>query len=331
MATDPAAMSPPNVLVVAAGRRRSLVRAFVEETRPRSAKVLAGDVDPLAPALFLADEAARLPRTDDGGYIDAVLDIVRRSAIRLIVPTIDTDLPILAEHQARFLAEGARVAISSADFIATTLDKWSTVTAFRAVGVAVPDSWLPAEVDRDRLPDRLVVKPRRGSASQHVYKVDGETLAAALALAPDPVIQEELQGPEITIDALLDFEGRPIHYVPRRRIRTLGGESIQGVTLEHDAAFESWIEDVLDRCAAAGAAGPVTIQAFQTPTGPVLTEVNPRFGGGFPLALAAGGRYPAWLLDLVEGRAVAARLRDYEAGVYMTRHHDETFTRRPRW
>ena len=65
-----------------------------------------------------------------------------------------------------------------------------------------------------------------------------------LRLVREPIVQEVLTGPEITIDALLDLEGRPIHYVPRRRIRTLGGESIQGVTLEHDTAFETWIEDV---------------------------------------------------------------------------------------
>jgi carbamoyl-phosphate synthase large subunit len=331
MARELAHQPPPNVLVVAAGRRTTLVLAFVEETHSRGARAFAGDVDPLAPALFLADEAVRLPHTDSGNYIEAVLGFVRGSGIRLLVPTIDTDLSVLAANRDAFLSAGCHVAISSPAFVAITLDKWATVDAFARVGIAVPRSWLPGDAELDRLPDRLIVKPRQGSASQHVYRVLRKELAAALTLAPEPVIQEELEGPEITIDALLDFEGRAIHYVPRRRIRTIGGESIQGVTLDHDAGFESWIEGVLTQCAALGAAGPLTIQAFQTAAGPVLTEVNPRFGGGFPLALAAGGRYPAWLLDLAEGRAVAPRLGQFETGLYMTRHHVETFTREPKW
>ena len=129
-----------------------------------------------------------------------------------------------------------------------------------------------------------------------------------LRLVREPIVQEVLTGPEITIDALLDLDGRPIHYVPRRRIRTLGGESIQGVTLEHDTAFETWIEDVLDRCSEMGARGPLTLQAFMGTAGPVLSEINARFGGGFPLALEAGGAYPGWLLDMIDGVAVRPRL-----------------------
>ena len=152
-----------------------------------------------------------------------------------------------------------------------------------------------------------------------------------MRLVPDAIVQEVLRGPEITIDALLDLEGRPIHFVPRLRIRTLGGESVQGVTLDHDPSLEEWIERVLQRCSELGAIGPLTIQAFLEPDGPVLSEINPRFGGGFPLALVAGGDYPKWLLDMVEGTPVPPRLREYQAGLYMTRYNVEQFIRQPKW
>ena len=177
----------------------------------------------------------------------------------------------------------------------------------------------------------MFVKPRRGSGSLDVYEVRRDQLGSILPLVPDPIVQEVLSGPEITIDALLDFDGHPIHYVPRRRIRTLGGESVQGVTLDHDASLEGWIERLLNLCASLGAIGPLTLQAFLTPGGPVLTEVNARFGGGFPLGLAAGAEYPAWLLDMVDGQQVRPRLGEYESGVFMTRYHVEHFTRQPTW
>jgi len=293
--------------------------------------VFASDVDPLAPALFQADDALHIPATADPGYLAGLLDAVGRHAIRLIVPTIDTDLPVLAANRAAIEAVGCRLAVSRVEFVAITLDKRAAGDAFRDAGIAVPRSWsIPVERPNE-LPDRVFVKPRRGSASLDTYEVDRGDLSGVLARVPDPIVQEVLTGPEITIDALLDLHGRPIHYVPRRRIRTLGGESIQGVTLAHDPSLEAWIEGVLDHCSIMGAAGPLTLQAFLTPSGPVLSEINPRFGGGFPLALAAGASYPDWLLDMVDDIEVVPRLRAYESGLYMTRYYVEQFTRTLRW
>lgn len=320
-----------NVLVTAAGRRTGLVEAFMDAVHERGGRVYAADVDGLAPALYVADEAIRSQRIDDVAYIDDLLASVARHGIRLLVPTIDTDLPILARHVARFEAAGCRLAISAPAFIETTMDKYASGLAFEAVGVRGPRSWIPPLPAHAELPRQVFVKPRAGSASQDTYRIDLAELDGVLRLVRDPIVQEVLTGPEITIDALLDLDGRPIHYVPRRRIRTLGGESIQGVTLEHEPAFETWIEAVLAACAGMGARGPLTLQAFVGTAGPALSEVNARFGGGFPLALEAGGAYPRWLLDMVEGLAVRPRLREYETGVYMTRANAERFVRRPKW
>lgn len=320
-----------NVLITAAGRRTSLVQAFVEATHGRGARTYAADVDGLAPALFLADDAVRILRTDDPRYVDDLLEKVVRHAVRLVVPTIDTDLSILARNESRFAEVGCRVAISAVPFIDITLDKYRTMVAFRAAGIRVPASWIPPLPALTALPATVFIKPRAGSASQNTYTIERERLEGILRLVHDPIVQEVLTGPEITIDALLDFEGVPIHHVPRRRIRTLGGESVQGVTLEHDPSLEDWIEAILDRCAALGAVGPLTLQAFLTPDGPVLSEINARFGGGFPLARAAGGDYPGWLLDMVNGVEVRPRLREFEAGLFMTRSNVERFTRHPKW
>ena len=188
----------------------------------------------------------------------------------------------------------------------------------------------PADQPGD-LPSVVFVKPRRGSASQGAGIASRSELPVALAHVDDPLVQEVLSGPEITIDALFDFDGRPIHYVPRYRLRTLAGESIQGVTVEHDPDLEAWICSLLELCGSLGAAGPLCLQAFVTDRGPVLSEINARFGGGFPLGLAAGGAYTSWLLDFMDGGPVPSRLGEYEAGVYMTRYHSEFITRTPKW
>jgi carbamoyl-phosphate synthase large subunit len=326
----PTVNSGSNVLVTAAGRRTSLVRAFVDASAERGGLTYAADVDALAPSLFLAEGAVRLSPSNDPRYVDRLLEIVAGLRIRLLVPTIDPDLPILSGSRQRLEEAGCMVAVSNEAFVSITADKLATVTAFRSHGVDVPATWLPG-TDRSELPERVFLKPSRGSASKDTYVVDRSDLDRLLPMIDGPILQEVLDGPEITIDALLDFGGRPIHFVPRRRIRTLAGESIQGVTLEHDVEFEAWITALLHLCGELGAAGPLTLQAFQTGRGPVLSEINARFGGGFPLGLAAGGLYPAWLLDLAAGIEVPSRLGEYEPGLYMTRHHVEILIRSPKW
>lgn len=319
-----------NVLVTSAGRRTSLIRAFVEETHKRGGRVHAGDVDALAPTLYLADHAIRTCRTDDPAYVADLLGAVAMHSITLVVPTIDTDLEILASQKPSFALLGCTIAVSSEAFVRLASDKYETGVAFGRAGFRVPRTWLPEEGGTGH-PERVFLKPRDGSASSGAYEVARADVDAVVRLVPDAIVQEVLRGPEITIDALLDLEGRPIHFVPRLRIRTLGGESVQGVTLDHDPRLEEWIGRILQLCAELGAIGPLTIQAFLEQDGPVLSEINPRFGGGFPLALAAGAQYPKWLLDMVEGNPVAPRLGDYQAGIYMTRYNVEQFIRQPKW
>jgi carbamoyl-phosphate synthase large subunit len=170
-----------------------------------------------------------------------------------------------------------------------------------------------------------------------VFYTNREGVKGLLPLVPQPVIQECLKGPEITVDALISSGGKVVHYVPRRRIRTLAGESIQGVTID-DHDLRSWLIDVLNTrnlhlnaVSAGGGRGPVTLQAFITDTGPVLTEVNPRFGGGYPLSHAAGGRYTDWIVADLEGRPIQVELGSYVRGLHMSRFHVEHFAAGPLW
>ena len=319
-----------NVLVTSAGRRVSLVQAFAQAAHARGRKVLAGDASSLAPALYKADGAFRLPPVKSESYIPELLSLVHAHDISLIVPTIDTELEVLSTHIQTFADVGCRALVSSPAFVALSGDKWLTQRAFAEHGIDVPQGWTVDELGGAALPEQLFVKPRDGSSSRDIYRATPETLTSILARVPNAIVQEELSGPEITIDALMDFDGRPLHYVPRIRIRTLAGESIQGVTIADDDIRE-WLGNLLRVAAELGARGPITLQAFLTERGPVLIEVNPRFGGGFPLAYAAGGHYPDWLLALLHGEKIEPSLGAYTVGLYMTRYNVEHFTTEPLW
>ena len=292
--------------------------------------MLAGDVDPLSPALFIADRPARLPRVQASDYPEILLKLVSEADIRVVIPTIDTELQQLARISPKLRSLGAEAVISELAFIDLTMDKWVTVQTFRDQAVTLPKTWLPEDLDRANLPDRLVVKPRFGSASQGILRVSKEHVRHAIELTDRPIIQEELNGPEVTVDALFDMSGRLIHYVPRLRLKAIGGESVEGITITREGVG-SWLDNVLHICGRLGARGPLTLQYFIQPTGPQLTEVNARFGGGFPLTHRAGGHYPEWLLQDLNGSTLEPRIGDYAVGVRMTRHYRELFPESLAW
>jgi len=311
-----------NVLISSAGRRTSLVDSFLEACDGHG-KVVASDADPLAPSLMAADIGVVVPRLTEPEFVDDMLRLCQTHDIGLIVPTIDTELPLLAEHRDRFTAVGANPLVASKELIEVTASKRRTEAVFREAGISTPPSWstdsIPVADDIE-----LFVKPDRGSASAHTFRVDSKSIDALLPLVPDPIVQERIDAVEVTVDALLDRAGKVIHFVPRIRLKTIGGESVEGVTLPDDP-IRDWLLGVLSVVADLGGWGPMTIQIFLTAPDPTLIEVNPRFGGGFPLAYRAGGLYPQWILEMMTGNELRARLGEYRKGLFMTRSFVERY------
>jgi carbamoyl-phosphate synthase large subunit len=307
-----------------------LAKLFEASAARYGGKLICADTDPLAPALFFAHAVAQLPPFRSVEFVPELVKLISQHQIGLIVPTLDAGLDVFALEQSQIEETGATVLISSSRMIEVCSDKWLTFQVFGEEGIQVPCSWLNTD-ELDSMPERLFVKPRIGGhASKGIHSTDKSNLHAVLKLVDQPIIQEHLVGDEVTIDALLDLDGQPIHFVPRKRIRTVGGESIEGVTIA-GPEIQDWTIKVLESCQKLAARGPITIQCFLTKSGPVLTEINPRFGGGFPLAHAAGGHYTEWIMQMLAGDAVDACLGSYKSGLYMTRYYEDIFTSDPKW
>lgn len=312
-----------NVLVTSAGRRTTLVQTFQSAVEP-DGHVFVADVDRLAPTHQVADGTLPLPRVSDEDWILRLRAHVDDYDIDLVVPRIDPELPVLARHRGKLEKAGAMVLVSDSGFLDITHDKWATYLEFTDRGIDVPRTWLPDSLPSDNNnPETYFIKPRHGSSSDHAYACDPEDLQRYIELVPDPVVQECLRGQEVTVDAYLDREGTPIHYCPRARLKTVGGESYVGRTLDDGEIDGAWIESILEHLGEMGARGPQCFQVFLTDSGEVLTEVNPRFGGGFPLTFAAGGDYPSWAVAEARGQDIDSKLGSYDRGLYMTKRPEE--------
>jgi carbamoyl-phosphate synthase large subunit len=305
-----------NVLITAASRRVPLVQAFQRALAHsgRGGSVVVTDVNPLSPAVYVADRAFRVPLSTEPDYIDQILAIATAERVALVVPTIDDELTLFGEARTRFAERGIRVAVSAPETSALCNDKFATCRELAAHGIAAAPSWLPGEVPADpRFP--LFIKPRRGRGGVGAFAVrDHRELAFFLQYVPDPVVQAYLDGPEFTIDLLCDFSGRALSAVPRRRDVIRAGVIDRGCTVR-----DARLIDLALACARVlPMAGAVNIQCRVVNGAPVVFEINPRFSGGIPLTIAAGADFPKMLIDLACGHLVRPTVGRFRDGLWMT-------------
>ena len=298
------------MLFTCAGQRVDVLTAF----KRAGATTIAVDANRLAPALYHADRAELVPLVTDPTYLDALRDLVIAHGAGLIVPLTDLDQELLAEERDTL---GATVLLPPLDVVRLTGDKYVAHQYFEAQGVPSPPSWLPDELP-DEVPYPVLVKARRGFGSRHIQRGDDpEALAFYLARAEVPsFVQAVCKGDEFSIDVFCDFEGRCLNAIPRTMIESKGGESIKGMSLRDWDLIEfgRLVAETLPIW------GPANIQCFREPDGThQVTDINPRFGGGFPLPLAAGGRYPDLALALAKGLRPEPRLGEFREGVVFTR------------
>ncbi|MGH2605501.1 MAG: ATP-grasp domain-containing protein [Anaerolineales bacterium] len=313
------------LLFTSAGRRVELLRAFRQAFQQLgvAGKIIVADIDPLAPAFQVADVGYLVPPVTNQGYVTALADICQRESVRLIFPLIDPDIPVLARGRDLLEATGARLVALAAEQAEQTFDKLATIELFDRLDVPHPPTWPAEQAPRDELRYPAFVKPRFGSAGKHAFRAESrQGLESLLGYVPDPVVQEFVDGPEITSDVTCSLEGEVWAVVSRRRIEVRWGEVAKGVT-EHDP-------EILRQCVTIArglqAVGPITVQCLRGPDGPRFTEVNARFGGGVPLGIAAGVPSPAWYVAEASGLPVTPpALGEYRTGLYLTRYDSSYF------
>jgi carbamoyl-phosphate synthase large subunit len=313
-----------NVLLTSAGRRVELLRAFVKAQAQLglNGHVVAVDANPLAPALQETTHRYVVPRINDSAYIPHLRDICRDEDVGLIFPTIDPDIPILAEHRPEFESVGAKAMVVGPDAAETAADKLLTYRLFSALGVPVPATWDREEAREADIPFPAFIKPRRGSSSENAMRVrDRRELEFFLDYIPNPMVQELLPGPEITSDVICGISGEVLGVISRQRIESRAGEVQKGTTV-HDDQLARYCRAI---AVALNAVGPITVQCMMKNGEPFFTEVNCRYGGGAPLGFAAGANSPLWLLSQASGVEIDIPKPAYRAGLFGTRFDDAWF------
>ena len=293
-------------MLTCVGQRAEIVSAF----RGTGATTVATDTSELAPALYKADVAALTPRFDDGTYIPVLRSLIAEYQVDVVLPLTDLDQLLLTQNCDTL---GALVLLPPPEVVLRSNDKLLCHKFLREAGVGSPDTWHPSEL-AGQAPFPVFIKLRFGSGSKHIRTAhDEKELRFYLdEVEGEALVQELCQGEEYSIDVFSDLEGRCINAIPRTMLQSKAGETVKGTTIRDDELTRLG-QTVAERF---GVVGPATIQCFREKDKRLLvTDINLRFGGGFPLPTAAGSRYPEYVLALARGEPLKPCMGVFEVGL----------------
>jgi carbamoyl-phosphate synthase large subunit len=290
------------ILFTSVGRRVELMQAFQNAAKKigMELEIYGADISDSAPALFFCDHTVLVPRIKDEAYIPALKQICKEERIDALVPTIDTDLLLLAEHRDSF--GDTKIVISAPDKIKLCRDKRFTSDYFQSVGLKSPHPVDDLTQYKSGYP--AFIKPKDGSSSIFAYKVESEKELIAYAdQVPDYIIQPFIEGTEYTIDIFCDFDGQPIYITPRIRLAVRAGEVLKTEIVQDEKIISEMQQLIADY----KPCGQITVQMIREKDTDedYYIEINPRFGGGAPLSIKAGADSAEALLRLLAGQVLS--------------------------
>ncbi len=315
-----------NVLLLSVGTRNKIVQYFRKEFAGIG-KVIATDMSPLAPAIYEADIQYIVPRMTDRGYINVILDICKKEKVSAVLSLIDPELSLLSKHKDDFAKLGVIIIGSNYELCELCLNKWKMYQWLVERHYLCAKTYVDKNVFFKDLKKGLIsfpvfVKPILGRASIMVTKVNDEkTINLLFEQYSDLMIQEFLNGQEIGVDVYIDIiSNKTVSIFTKKKILMRAGETDKAVSFKDDKLFKL----VKKFVAEAGFSGQIDIDIFSIDGNYYISEVNPRFGGGYPHAYECGCNHIRMIKNNLDGISNSESIGEYEEGIYMMKYNDLT-------
>ncbi len=313
-----------NILILSAGTRNKIVQYFKRELKGKG-RVIATDCSTIAPAIYEADEYYIVPRMTEPGYIEVVFDICIKEKINGVLSLIDPELSLIAKHKDDFKALGVTVVESDYDICEKTLNKydmylWLLEHGYNCAKTYVDKEEFLKDVERGIISYPVFVKPICGSASIAISKVyDEETLNCLFLHNDNLMIQEFLDGQEIGADCYIDMiSGELVSVFTKKKLVMRAGETDKAVSFKDEKLFE-----IINKfCNDFGFMGQIDIDIFDINGEYYISEVNPRFGGGYPHAYECGVNHMKLIANNLNGNVNNPNIGNYEDGIYMMKYNE---------
>ncbi len=313
-----------NILILSAGTRNKVVQYFKKAVGDEG-RVVATDCSNLAPAVYDADFFYLVPRITAPGYLEVILDICRKERIDGVFSLIDPELSLLAKEKGKFLAQGTVPIISPYDLVETCFDKYRMYRMLTQMKIPTGKCYVEKEEFYKDLKDGQIsypvfVKPVKGSASLNINKVySEEELEVLFGLYDDLMIQEFMDGQEYGADVYVDMmSGKCTSIFIKKKIKMRAGETDKSVSVKIPELF-GLLQNFVEKC---GFCGMIDIDIFEINGKYLISEVNPRFGGGYPHAYACGVNMPAQVINNLAGNKNPVDIGRYREGICMMKYNE---------
>lgn len=313
-----------NILILSAGTRNKIVQYF-KKTIGDTGVVVATDMQDIAPAVYEADKFYKVPHMTDDSYINVIFDICKKEKINAVLTLIDPELSLLTANKNKFAEMGVTVIGSSYELCEMALDKMQMYNWLKNHGYNCAKSYNDKEafyrdLDAGLISFPVFVKPIRGSASIAISKVeDKETLELLWKHTGGLMIQEFLKGQEIGADVYIDMISHEVVSIfTKKKLLMRAGETDKAVSFKDSKLF-SLIEKFVKEC---GWNGQIDIDIFEINGDYYISEVNPRFGGGYPHAFECGCNHMKLIDNNIKGIANNTNIGNYEEGIYMMKYNE---------
>ena len=317
-------VKPMNILILSCGTRNKVVQYF-KKALAGQGNVIATDMSPNAPALYDADKHYIVPRMSAPGYIDVIFDICKKEKISGVLSLIDPELSLLAKHMDDFAALGVTVIGSSYDLCEQSLDKmqmfrYLTEHGYRCAKSYVSKEQFYEDVAAGVISYPVFVKPVQGSASISISKVyDKETVDLLFDHSDNLMIQQFLNGQEIGADVYIDMiSGDVVSIFTKKKLVMRAGETDKAVSFKDEKLFaliQRFVKEI-------GFRGQIDIDIFEIGGEYYISEVNPRFGGGYPHAYECGCDHMTLICNNLKGISNEKNIGNYEENLVMMKYNE---------
>ncbi len=313
-----------NLLILSCGTRDKVVQYF-KEAFAGEGRVITTDCNPYAPALYEADKHYIVPRMTEPGYIEVIFDICKKEEITGVLSLIDPELSLLARYEKEFAELGVTVIGSSYELCERTLNKWEMYCWMKEHGYPCAKSFVELEAfleaeAKGEVTYPVFVKPVKGSASLQISKAyDKETVEFLFRHGENMMIQEFMAGQEIGVDCYIDLISKQVVSVfTKKKLVMRAGETDKAISFADKVLFDKIEKFVLEN----GFTGQIDIDIFENDGEFYFSEVNPRFGGGYPHAYACGANHMNLIKNNLSGKINERKIGDYAVNKVMMKYNE---------
>jgi len=313
-----------NILILSCGTRNKIIQYF-RESFANIGSVVVTDCDILAPALYDADKYYIVPKIDDENYLERIIDICKLENINAVLSLIDPELSLLANNKTRFDNLGITIIGSEYETCERTFNKWEMDQWLETNGYYHAKSYIDLEEflhdeKLGKVSFPVFVKPIHGSASiNNTIANNIEIIQYLFSMYDDLMIQEFLYGQEIGADCYIDMISKEVVSIfTKKKLKMRAGETDKAISFKDDKLFQC-INDFIDK---SGFTGVIDIDIFDVGGKYYFSEVNPRFGGGYPLAYECNENFMLYILNNMKGIVNDKKIGIYPDNVNMMKYNE---------